>query len=1392
MGISLGSIVGGVVGFFVGGPAGAVAGFALGSTKPVEKLVNKALDIILSPFMSAFGTPDASSGQAQYENGILISRTASSTDPIPIIYGVRKKGGLIVYAETGPKGVTGVPVDNRYLFVAYVFSEGPVEGLNAVMIDDIEIDGSYMPLLNSGQTVTMSEKTDSKGQKTACSKFAGRVTMRLSKGTYFNLPGPSGTTVLQDTTNGGQYNYGGNFGGFWGTEVASVLAGYADQVTRYFSSTYSRSTLGSDIKAGIFKDAPNFKSTNAFNGLCTLFVRYEWLEIKNETDQKSNPFNNGSIPDLQAIVLGRKVAPILSNDTPGSEIADTTLNPEYGAAGYTERFSYNPAEILLDYLRNPRYGKGLKNSDIHWQSFYIAKNKCNTNVKYYTPKIGSSDVQGPILSCSAVIDSGKTLFENTKTLLSGMRGYMPYIQGRYKLKIEDAGHPTDILSGQATLAATCVSSPQLLAYDLEVNTYEIVGDVAYSGIDRSSKYNQVVVSYVDPDSENKWSVQQVVYPELETDRQFYALQDGGRENKLEITFPTVINFAQAKDFARLLFNKSRYQEQCSLTVTSHAFELEPGDQILIQSGILNFYNSPWRVISIQPNDDYTFRLNCLRNPDFLYPYAKVGEPDRIASIFIPRGVSVYQPPEQNIVRYGVNPPTRSQDTGNNDTLYNPLATDPTGANGGGYGDGGNSPNNSTPINDRPREAGYIPPTTDIADVTNINYITEGTLIYADLTIRLPTHPMCNGVELYWALGGIAKNYQTKFYEASNGPGTTITARVGPLAGSTATDSSRFDYRVNIRVRYSTGETSSKFTYLGLNPITKTGQGTDPSESSWQFVASSWPVPSNITTAAKDSVIARFEGLLVPNTSPRTLRLTLTQETIKQTINYDVTGVNIYYKLSTDTTWFKTSNTFAPGYFPGNPITFDFKGSIGNYNDGANTYNFIFVLTYANEVESSNYTPYTMNVQSATTSYDPFYGQLNLDIAYKPGAVPVTISTATAGNIQLGIGSAGAGLNYVSSTGSYQFFLDPPATGRQFWVGQTIRYRALVTGQTFTAINYKYVLVNGSGYVGPLDIPNMNYNTPYEIVISPVTAWAGGVGTDANVSLYGKGYIPSSTNDPNYQSTGQYKGVFKFENIATATALAAINQPYVNATPTVGVTSLKYIGTALNPTTSTTQVNKYISLTYSVPTGLSGYVRLNVYRRHRNTWTGDATNNSGFCKFYGFGQWEKISQSGSAGSSYTLNLRLPTLFTWFDSYYEVPGYTNRTLKSSVIGQPTGLAPVLSNFGTQGFMELLLVVETSTGESAQGVLMQIKPGFEPSLSTIDLLAGSTGVVPKTITWNSEPGVRASDFTLGYLRRLSEAISALSTSQITYNSTYVATGTYPNGTLSSSYPSASPSIQ
>jgi deoxyribodipyrimidine photolyase-related protein len=61
----------------------------------------------------------------------VLFQTQGSTTSVQVVYGYRKKGGAVVFAETGS-------VDNKYLYVAYVFSEGLVEGLREVFIDASE------------------------------------------------------------------------------------------------------------------------------------------------------------------------------------------------------------------------------------------------------------------------------------------------------------------------------------------------------------------------------------------------------------------------------------------------------------------------------------------------------------------------------------------------------------------------------------------------------------------------------------------------------------------------------------------------------------------------------------------------------------------------------------------------------------------------------------------------------------------------------------------------------------------------------------------------------------------------------------------------------------------------------------------------------------------------------------------------------------------------------------------------------------------------------------------------------------------------------------------------------------------------------------------------------
>jgi uncharacterized membrane protein YgcG len=268
---------------------------------------------------------------------------------------------------------------------------------------------------------------------------------------------------------------------------------------------------------------------------------------------------------------------------------------------------------------------------------------------------------------------------NTKSLLAGFRAYMPYIQGKYKLKIEDAGNPSDILSGVAYIIQTITKD-------------QIVGNVTYSGIERTAKYNQAIVTYVDPDQ--KWSNQQAVWPATEAERLQFITYDGGRENKAEVTMGTITNSIMAQDMARLIFNKSRYQESCALTVSAQGFELEPGDNIYIQSNLLNFGTIPWRIVSTKMNNNYTFDLACVRNPDNIYPYGRYNEPDVVLPLYVPAGNQVYYPTLYNPF-IGIFPPTHAPIPPELIPGYTPPPgnTPPTDTGGGGgVGGGGGSSN----------------------------------------------------------------------------------------------------------------------------------------------------------------------------------------------------------------------------------------------------------------------------------------------------------------------------------------------------------------------------------------------------------------------------------------------------------------------------------------------------------------------------------------------------------------------------------------------------------------------------------------------------------------------------------------------------------------------------
>ena len=745
---------------------------------------------------------------------------------------------------------------------------------------------------------------------------------------------------------------------------------------QFFPGVYHSNPASTQIGTlSILKDSPSWKNTMSYNGVAVVFARYEWKKIVTQTDADNNPFS-GNVPQLQVSMLGRKVANLFQA---GVE------NVAYGASGYTERYSINPAECLTDYLRNPRYGKGLTNSEIDWDSFKISANKCATQVQYI---LGTT---GPILTLNHVVDTGQTIFSNVKTMLTHMRGYLPYVQGRYKLKIEDAGNDTSITSGSANIVAAFTNDGRT-STSWTTGTRNIMGEITYTGIDRSNKYNSVVISYVDPDQ--KWSVQQVAYPETESERLIYVQQDGGRENKGEFTFGGITNYAIAKDFAKLIFNKSRWQDTCSFVGDSSCFDLEPGDNIYIDSKILRFGLEPtasaipWRIISIKLNNDYTFDIGCVRNPDFLYPHTSVGAIDTVLPTYLPRGASIIYP--QNLrPGVGLNAP--------NSAPYTPVGS---GSNTGGDGGGSTTTNPPTTVGTggtltaatatgsiagtvltiTSMGSGGIQPglfitgtgvlsnTRVVSQSTGVvggvgTYVVDrsqtvsSTLLTFSLTANqtnTPTNPpnvppltntvvfsrvsfqnengsvfailefnQPNHVMYSGTLFYFRSTLDTFFktYENNDVPG--VGNKIFAKIGPLV-NGTRIE--VVARVKYSTGEFSNSITKTGFN-ANANDPASDPVE--WtEVVTPGWSLPTNLPPNSRDTQVSSLVGATVLNGSvpfsPRRMTFTTRQNVISNGLskfNYYIKGFNIYYKQSDQTVWRTAFYNFPSGYQEGNAVTF---------------------------------------------------------------------------------------------------------------------------------------------------------------------------------------------------------------------------------------------------------------------------------------------------------------------------------------------------------------------------------------------------------------------------------------------------------------------------------------
>jgi hypothetical protein len=344
------------------------------------------------------------------------------------------------------------------------------------------------------------------------------------------------------------------------------------------------------VASSILTNSTNWTSNHRLRGVCYLAFRFKW-----------NQDIFSSIPQVRVTVKGRKV---------------------YDPRTDTTAYSSNSALILLDYLRNSRYGKGLPNSafESDFASFKTSADECETQITPYTGGTAFNQFE-----TNSVIDTDQKVIENVKKLLNPMRSLFTYNNGVYKLKIEGTG-----------------TSVKTITAD------HVIGGAKVLGERKNNKYNRVIGTFVNP--AKNWQNDTISFPPADDTNVESAFkhatmlaEDNGTLLEGNFQFPNVTNQFGAEALCEVILRRSRNQLQIQLTLTSEFLELEIGDIVGITYPSGGFDNKPFRVLGLEINEDLTVNVQLFEHQDNFYTFNEKNPIPTIADTILPNPNSVQAP-----------------------------------------------------------------------------------------------------------------------------------------------------------------------------------------------------------------------------------------------------------------------------------------------------------------------------------------------------------------------------------------------------------------------------------------------------------------------------------------------------------------------------------------------------------------------------------------------------------------------------------------------------------------------------------------------------------------------------------------------------------------------------
>ena len=469
---------------------------------------------------------------------------------------------------------------------------------------------------------------------------------------------------------------------FDGALTDGTLRGVSSSDTNYYKNSESlisiQAFFGTDAQSAssLLDETTSWTTDHKLSGIAYVALRFKWNQ---------DAFNG--LPEVRVTLKGKKIYDPRLDSTKGgsgSHRQDTASTWAYSA---------NSSLILLDYLRNGRYGKGLPNDafETNYDTFKTSANTCETQVTPYTgvsntlsANITNSQTSIALTNASSFPTSGTIQIasekitytgKSTNTLTGCVRGALSttavsHLSG---VTVNEVITQINLFETNAVLDSekkVIENVRELLvpmraifnytqgkykviiegsgASQLLLTKDNVVSEVKLQGESKSEKYNRVIGTFSNP--EKDYQSDTVSYPPFSdahlagADQHATMLSDDNNTllertvDMIQVTSPY-----QAEEICESILKRSRNNLKAEVTVTAEALNLSIGDIVTATYDTASFVAKPFRVMSLAINSDSTVTLGIEEHQDEFYDYENKLEAPAIADTTLPNPFSVLPP-----------------------------------------------------------------------------------------------------------------------------------------------------------------------------------------------------------------------------------------------------------------------------------------------------------------------------------------------------------------------------------------------------------------------------------------------------------------------------------------------------------------------------------------------------------------------------------------------------------------------------------------------------------------------------------------------------------------------------------------------------------------------------